>query len=63
MTAEWMRPSLMGWLNVREDPRVQFALTRTCRICKAVPGCDCRNPRTGELLRDRIIHLDRAGDQ
>lgn len=40
---------------------VKDALTRTCRMCDAVPGIRCTNmPINGYPLADRIVHYDRT---
>jgi hypothetical protein len=55
-----MSPLALDWLQNRDDPRVQTALTRRCTICHAQPGVDCRHPwETTEKL-GRVVHQCRA---
>lgn len=49
---------VLDWLEDREDPRVQDALTRRCGICATTPGNDCQQPWGGAL--GRVVHLERA---
>lgn len=55
--------TVLDYLADRADQRVQQALTRTCGICKAKPGADCRvpwEPKDQLDTLDRIVHLERA---
>ncbi|WP_443093829.1 hypothetical protein [Mycobacterium botniense] len=52
----------LDWLRDHSDPRVADALTRSCGICKAAPGEDCRHPWQGSDPLDRIVHVERCGE-
>lgn len=53
-------PNLFEQLGNRESPEVRDALTRTCRVCHAVPGADCTQLTNNYPLQNRIVHLDRT---